>query len=210
MYGSCRGCGATLPPLKSPGRARIWCSQACRVSHHRANRGVFTVRQAAARFCASCGKGFAPSRPTARYCSPKCGWKHRAAGGASPQPVREWACPDCGVSVQTTGHTKRCAECRTKWNRAVNRRKANQRRGAWIGIVFTLDQIGDRDGWRCHICRRKVNRELPGTHNRGPTIDHLIPISDGGQDQPTNVALAHRACNVQRSNRGAAQLLLTG
>lgn len=92
----------------------------------------------------------------------------------------------------------------------MNRRKNLKRRQAKIGIRYTREGIGDRDGWRCHLCAKKVNRTLPGTHPKGPTIDHLIPIADGGVDEPANVALAHRQCNVTRRDKGVAQLRLTG
>lgn len=90
----------------------------------------------------------------------------------------------------------------------MNRRKNAKRRGARVGDRFTIEEIGDRDGWRCHLCRRRVDRRLSGTLPKGPTIDHLVPISAGGLDERANVALAHRECNLRRRHIGPAQLLL--
>jgi 5-methylcytosine-specific restriction endonuclease McrA len=75
---------------------------------------------------------------------------------------------------------------------------------------LSVAALGRRDGWRCHICRRKVNPALPYQHRRAGTRDHLIPIRDGGDDSPGNLALAHRSCNSRRGARGHAQLLLIG
>lgn len=91
-----------------------------------------------------------------------------------------------------------------------NRRKNNKRRTTRVGVRYTLTEIGDRDGWKCHLCRKAVDKTLPGTAQMGPTIDHLIPISAGGEDSEPNVALAHRKCNCARGAKGAAQLRLTG
>jgi hypothetical protein len=47
-------------------------------------------------------------------------------------------------------------------------------------------------------------------HLVGPTIDHLIPVTDDGIDDPVNVALAHRLCNSSRQAGGEVQLRLVG
>jgi hypothetical protein len=69
---------------------------------------------------------------------------------------------------------------------------------------LTLDELGARDGWRCHICTRSVTREQA-------SADHLVPFSDGGDGSALNIRLAHRVCNSRRgSGRLPAQLLLVG
>jgi len=87
-------------------------------------------------------------------------------------------------------------------NRYWGNVRARQRK-APSGARYTDLEIFERDRWRCHLCGRKVNRELSRMHPRGGTIDHLVPISDGGTDEPSNVATAHRACNLAKG-AGAA------
>lgn len=60
-----------------------------------------------------------------------------------------------------------------------------------------------RDNSRCHICGKLVKKtEL--------TLDHLIPISQGGPDTFNNVSVAHKSCNSKRGpGRIPAQLLLS-
>jgi len=91
--------------------------------------------------------------------------------------------------------------------RDINRRKNAKRRGAGSG-GYRLSDVGDRDGWRCHLCGKKVNPTLSGMHEMGPTVDHLVPVSAGGLDELVNVALAHRRCNTTRRDVGPAQLRL--
>jgi len=63
-------------------------------------------------------------------------------------------------------------------------------------------EIYERDGGRCHICERFV-------WDGDFTLDHLIPLSKGGEHTALNVRLAHRWCNSKRgAGRLPAQLLL--
>jgi 5-methylcytosine-specific restriction endonuclease McrA len=78
------------------------------------------------------------------------------------------------------------------------------------GAALSIDQLGERDGWRCHLCRRRVSRTMRSPHPRSASFDHLIPVSHGGTDAPENLRLAHRGCNSRRGNRGAVQLQLVG
>lgn len=75
---------------------------------------------------------------------------------------------------------------------------------------MTIEQLGTRDGWRCHLCRRRVNRLLRAPHRRSATFDHLIPVADHGDDSPANLRLAHWSCNSSRGAGGVVQLLLIG
>jgi 5-methylcytosine-specific restriction endonuclease McrA len=47
-------------------------------------------------------------------------------------------------------------------------------------------------------------------HPDAPTIDHLLPLCDGGDDVRANVQLAHFLCNSRRGAGGVVQLALVG
>ncbi|MBA2610052.1 MAG: hypothetical protein H0U92_14015 [Actinobacteria bacterium] len=63
-----------------------------------------------------------------------------------------------------------------------------------------LDEIGERDGWRCWLCDEAVDRSVPTNDSRGPSIDMCITKakskskSKGGGPVPER--LAHRGCNT--------------
>ena len=211
----CQGCGGVLPAGSHPGRR--WCSGECGDANRRLTRDGWSAHLAQARPCDHCGGDFKPKTRRARFCCPECNWRYRADRrprsedwAQGRQPERVLPCIDCGEDVVTRSSRTCCEQCRASRKVTTNRRKNVKRRGARVGIRYTLVEIGDRDGWKCHLCRRSVNRTLPGTHDRGPTIDHLNPLAAGGKDEPVNVALAHRACNVKRRHKGIAQLRLTG
>ena len=102
---------------------------------------------------------------------------------------------------------ERINEARRK-RRALKGRSAERaaRRAKMRTVVsdgVTLDALRDRDKNRCQICGR------PQGNGRW-SIDHILPLSHGGQDTFANTRLAHLRCNMKRSNRGAAQLRMIG
>lgn len=166
------------------------------------------------RQCDRCSTEYVPYTERQRYCSRQCGWLHRAAirpknpdwlaGRQVERPVKCLGCAADGVSRSWNWY---CGSCAAERDRSKNRRKNTARR-AVISGDFTVGEIGDRDGWRCHICGHAVNKLRSGLHPKGPTIDHLVPIAHGGSDTRENVALAHRLCNTRRGTGGVVQLRL--
>lgn len=53
----------------------------------------------------------------------------------------------------------------------------------------------------CCLCGTPIELRRDGNDPSGPTIEHHVPLSKGGTNEPDNLALAHRACNVSRGNR---------
>lgn len=71
---------------------------------------------------------------------------------------------------------------------------------------FTHLEIFERDNWTCQICNREVPRDLDDLyHPDYPQLDHIVPLSYTGPDNPghvrSNVQLAHRLCNIRKSNK---------
>ncbi len=79
-------------------------------------------------------------------------------------------------------------------------------RGPWDD-QYTNVEIWRRDRWVCQICKKRVAKTLRSPHPMSPSVDHLIPRSQGGQDLRVNVRLAHRGCNSSRNNRGGGEQL---
>ena len=143
------------------------------------SKGRFQMRR-----CLTCGVEF--ERGRAKYCSPKC------LPSALRYRKREWIdCPTCGQPFLSWRRRAYCSEsCRPS--------------PPGRPTPVSLDELGDLDGWRCHICGRKVNRAQA-------SADHLVPHSLGGRDEWINLRLAHRRCNSRRgAGRLPAQLLLFG
>lgn len=149
------------------------------------------------------------------YCSEKCfqyvlSNKHWLGEGPSTR-IFFYPCPDCSFPVlhrHSTGTAKVCKNCRVVRNKKINSHNSDARRA--IGKPkLSVYELAVRDGRRCNICRRKIDLSLSGMAKWGPTIDHILPVSLGGTNDPNNLTLAHRCCNSRRGNREPAQMLLS-
>jgi 5-methylcytosine-specific restriction endonuclease McrA len=94
-------------------------------------------------------------------------------------------------------HQENPQKARDKHQRYVARRRGAER-------VEKIDRryVYERDGGKCHICCRSVS-------SKRFSLDHLVPLSRGGNHTLDNVRLAHIPCNSRRGpGRLPAQLLL--
>ncbi|WP_111765988.1 hypothetical protein [Nakamurella deserti] len=67
--------------------------------------------------------------------------------------------------------------------------------------MSTLDEVGDRDGWRCWLCDEPVDRDMSVNDGRGPSVDTRGAAAakakkNSGVDPADR--LAHRACNTRK------------
>lgn len=105
-------------------------------------------------------------------------------------------------------HEERAAYSRA-WQRANPdkcRDKKVRRRAHKMAVYVepvSRTVVFQSDGGRCHVCHKKVD---PKTWH----LDHLIPLSLGGEHSYRNVAVACPKCNLRRGNTGPAQLRLIG
>lgn len=147
----------------------------------------------------------------------------------------EWtsSCENCGAALTTRQRTQRYRFCSRGCANAalplrgivvdpanvvrdpyMNQRKCAQRRARKIGAdseIVDPSYIFSRDKWLCHLCGKRVDSRLNGNDPMGPTVDHVLPLSKGGEHSNANVALAHRLCNVRKGDRAVGeQLALIG
>lgn len=180
---ACAKCGA--PCEKEPTRSRrykeLFCSLACR--NYYVPRRILAARKLA-----------------------------RAARGTHGQLWVGGDCHCCGMAFVGAGASARycSSEC---WRIQRNRRsdaRGRARRAGIKHVPYSNVDIFRRDRWTCHLCLKRVRRDVHYLHPLSPTIDHLIPVSVGGDDAPYNVKCAHRSCNTKRGVKGTVQLLLIG
>lgn len=56
-----------------------------------------------------------------------------------------------------------------------------------------------RDGNRCHYCGVLMTPSNKGDfHPDGMSIDHIVPLAEGGTDDMDNLVLACRRCNLDK------------
>lgn len=73
----------------------------------------------------------------------------------------------------------------------VARYRKKRRSTEWEWRVIRTATL-KRDGERCHYCAQQA----------GPfVVDHVIPVSKGGTEDPSNLVVACRPCNASKRDR---------
>jgi 5-methylcytosine-specific restriction endonuclease McrA len=77
--------------------------------------------------------------------------------------------------------------------------------------LFERNYIAKRDKYRCGLCGGKVDMTRQHPDPMFASIDHVVPLSQGGTNDLHNLQLAHLRCNLtKRATGGSEQLRLLG
>lgn len=219
----CRNCGK--PVSRTRGNNPVmWCKDTCRLEARRRARGVKPKEAAPPasaieqKACKLCGVKYnyslslgGPNRHVHW-----CGRCHgRYPDWQLMTIVRrevEKTCTGCGVkfcSLPGFGLRSCSDECAKQSYRAA---KAKRREAARDGETFDPLLILHRDKWRCRHCKCKTPKAHRGTCKpNAPELDHIVPLSAGGEHTMANTQLLCRNCN-QLKGAGSLgdQMLLFG
>jgi hypothetical protein len=227
---ACPACGVEFTFDANHGPVRRYCKKACKErAAARRRRAPLVAARAAARAatkaakprpasriktCAECGTEYVGQG--AAFCTPGCAkrgaWrKNLARYGTTPEEAEARCCRNCGGAKPLRAHL--CEPCREATEREAKRRARRTRKARQRGAIsepYTLAEIAARDRHRCGLCRKSVAMKQVVPHPKSPTIDHVLPLVDGGDDVRSNVQLAHFICNSIKSAGGTQQLALIG
>ena len=200
----CEWCGALFKGRHQRGASQSVCSRAC-ADANRYNGCSTPVPWAD---CRSCSLPFIRHRRR-EYCSEVC----RLSRPATPPVLR--TCPRCEGRFTCPSSNGRprvwCPPCREAVRRATRKAaEAKRRRRAGSSVVVVSADVFARDGWRCQLCRRKVDRRRVVPHPLAPTLDHIVPLARGGSHDTANLQCAHFICNSRKGAAGSQQLRLIG
>lgn len=141
------------------------------------------------RKCINCSKIYTPVTRWQKLCAYRCSYNYRNKKNNSWR-INSANCGRCGKSlVGLRSNAIYCSRtCKSLDHNFKNKRKTRatttaRRREIWV-----------RDQGCCYICQKPV----------GPKefeLDHLIPVSRGGNSNPENLAVSCRFCNRSRGNR---------
>jgi hypothetical protein len=199
--GTCAHCGESF--TYEARHASRFCGKACAQKHWWSQQPPkpepyrLSITRWQGRPCRVCA-----SLAWTTYCSDRCCQQYGEYGEGLKQPL---TCAECGTTWLRWKRLRRWRYCSDECQRRAVKRVTKRTRRARLKTAqvepVDLLAVANRDGWRCHICKRKVTRQTW-------SLDHLVPLSYGGEHSYTNTALAHHRCNTVRSNTGAAQLRL--
>lgn len=210
---ACEICGKPYQPQYAAQRT---CGRACGVELRRREGSIPPKRWPSCmiyvRDCACCGKLFTGRTLKSSWCSQSC---YDRTYNLRCRPPRfqpgDWRCQSCDAPV-ADGRQK-CNDCLVLSIRQAKQRKRRAERARMRGIrreSYTLEEIAQRDRFRCGLCRKRVAMTKTVPHPKAPTIDHVVPVACGGDDTRANVQLAHFSCNARKRIGGSQQLAMIG
>lgn len=156
--------------------------------------------------CDHCGTAFKSAFRKAMFCSRACKDEARKASNKQAReqakPFRD--CLHCGTLMPRImrADAKFCSSACN--SRAHHLKRGNGRIGIGRRREIERAYIIQRDRGICHLCGKLCRpNEI--------TLDHLIPLADGGTHSSDNLSVACLSCNTRKGARAANdQLLLVG
>lgn len=122
-------------------------------------------------------------------------------------------CVECGSEMRLHRFNLRrlrCDACLANVKRREKDKRRALKRDAYRADVSRA-KVFERDRYRCQLCGKKLNMNVVAPHPKAPTIDHIVPLAQGGLHEPSNAQAAHFLCNSIKGDRGGnEQLLLIG
>ncbi len=213
----CGMCGGAVPVFASSGRARQFCL-ICQPKPIKKSRKPYTLREIRRLICANqkCAGSFVAVTAHQRFCCGKCrNTVNNLVWQESCRNRSERACSFCGERFCPSYGDMRqkfCSkECRVKFSNKNKSGNTHRRRAKKYGGVFcSFDKkiVFDRDGWRCRACWIATPPERQGlkTHD-APELDHVVPLSAGGDHSIENTQCLCRSCNSIKGRMSMRALL---
>jgi len=209
---ACEYCGTEFTCRRQSKPVRF-CSNSCAVRSRspRSRKPLETVVVVPWAACLHCRCWFV-ARAGRRTHDGRCA--HKLSYVNKPARCR---CGVVGPVLKRQGQWS-CAQCKEaarKREQAAAAGMSNHRKRArYYGVRYEPIKkraIFERDGWRCGICNKKVDRRLKFPHPMSASLDHIIPMSLGGPHLLHNVQCSHFGCNSRKcANPAGEQLLLVG
>ena len=175
--------------------------------------------------CETCGTEFGARAEkvragNGRFCSTTCrNIGNNRARGFAPRPTRAQRFRQramqlvADASTGTSGGSRvfvqgNCLVCEasfmsrrrdSRYCSTECRRQARSSARHWIDFP-SRKAIYKRDGWRCCLCREHVARRYDANDPLSATLDHIVPRSQGGSDDMSNLRLLCAGCNSKRGD----------
>lgn len=184
----CAGCGVEIEESRR-GMPRKWCSERCRV------RTVqpYVPAVATERVCRYCGEVFMAKGH--RFRCIECQRERRMGA------LRE--CAACHAPFWPQAFDQQtCSKACAQHLRCVDAkptRKGHRSRALLFGVAYEpVDRLKvfERDGWLCMLCMLPIDPDVKWPDPLSASLDHVVPLSRGGDHTYLNTQCAHLRCNI--------------
>ena len=210
----CPSCGMEFKVYRHS-RERKYCSDACKLTDYKEkaarerwwkapSTNVYFLK------CEECGNQFAARHKGKSICSHRCKLDRQSRARklsrmklmSAFQPKQ---CDECQVMYSSLVMRDNRRFCSTQCGLKNERRIARSKRRAIIRRAFVENvdptRVFVEQDWVCQICGTKTDPALRATYeNLAPELDHIVPLSKGGEHSYANTQCACRECNLAKSN----------
>ena len=203
----CPVCGTEFEQRKGKGCTRRYCGEACQANAPRSPVLVPCAEPGCTNLARSNASAICQTHYSFRWKADRLSSK-RAELAAVP-------CSTCGRPVGSALRKRYCSKaCRDSGDvtrsirRAVGRAYMCAKR-ARVVVQFDPHEVLERDGWRCRLCGVRTPKGHRGKNlPSSPELDHIVPLSKGGEHTPWNTQCLCRKCNRSKSDKAIGQLAL--
>lgn len=165
--------------------------------------------------CKRCGKEIIVTAGRSIFCSEECRFSYAIEQEREERLKEIRICKTCGSEFHSAHGGKlycsdKCSRKAARGKMRISKDKRLRLNGK-VDYSITLHKVISKDSNICYICGRPCNEHDMIINEDGyyiagnsyPSIDHVIPIAQGGTHSWDNVRLAHRGCN---SKKGAKSM----
>ncbi len=136
-----------------------------------------------------------------------CEWRRERVTDLQPDGVDYffWECyaavPVSAPRYPEPMHSARYRAEMDRRRRVGSNAAKHERRAREDAAIERFDplEVYDRDDWTCGICGKTVDPKVLYPDGMSASLDHVVPLSKGGDHTRSNSVLAHLICNIRKS-----------
>lgn len=136
-----------------------------------------------------------------------CHWRRERVTDLHPDGIEHffWECyaavPVDSPAYPDPMHSPRYRAEMDRRRRVSSNTVRHERRARSEAKIERFDplEVYERDDWLCGICGGDVDPEVLHPDALSASLDHVIPLSNGGDHSRSNTVLAHLICNIRKS-----------
>lgn len=126
--------------------------------------------------------------------------KYGTPNNTVPSICRTCGQPYMANRLNTANCSRVCVVEDRQHNKFGYRQRKGRMKNAFVESV-SRPILYERDRWVCGICGEPVDKNERHPSPWSPSLDHVIPLSKGGEHSYKNCQLAHLRCNIQKGDR---------
>jgi len=152
------------------------------------------------RTCGWCNEPFETTTTTAIYCSRYHKELAKSARKTNYRVIYPRHCNHCQIAFVTTNQAQIYCKPECRWQFKRKQRAEIEKKLGTKTQSFKR-KIYFRDSGLCGVCQEPILLSDVYPHPRSLSIDHIVPLSKGGNHAQYNLQITHFICNINKSDK---------